>query len=196
MNYGLKFSIEEFRTKRSFIVKSLREKVIKRLKNDYLINVISIFMEKISFTEQINSLNLLVVLNGIYNERAYNEQQSEFVNLKTKVMVNKIQNEAKFELQKADQLANYTVIEIAKKQADFTLEMSYLKKLTQSLKELQFFTDKVKTKAESQRAMSFCYLSSLINTNSSVNYYSPRDDLSINVASHGYLTGASGLITM
>lgn len=196
MNDGLKFSIEDFRTKRAFIVKSLREKVVKRLKNDYFINVLSVFMEKISFTEKINSLNLLVVLNGVYNEKAFNEQQSEFVSLKTKVMVNKIQNEAKLELQKADLVANYTVIEVAKTQANFMLEMSYLKKLTQSLKELNFFTDKVKTKAESQRAMSFCYLSSLINTNSSVNYYAPRDGLAINTAAHGYLSGASGLITM
>ena len=195
-NEGLKFSVEEYRTQRVKIIKVLREKITKRLKNDYHITVLNLFMEKLSFSNQINNLNLLVVLNNVLNEKAANEQQSEFVNLQTNVMVNKIQNEAQLELQKADLIANFTVIEKAKTQADFTLEMSYLKKLTQSLKELNFYVDKVKTKAESQRVMSFCYLSSLINTNSSVKYYSPRDGLALNMPSHGYLSGASGLISM
>ena len=84
MNQGLKFSIEEYRTKRVSIVKNLREKLKERLKNDYFINVINVFMERLTFTQEINRLNLLVVLNGVYNEKAQNEQQSEFVNLNTR----------------------------------------------------------------------------------------------------------------
>lgn len=111
-------------------------------------------------------------------------------------MVNKIQNEATIELEKAELEANYTIIEVAKKQADFLHEMAYLNKLTKSLKELNFFKEKVTTKEESQRALSYCYLSSLINTNSTVKYHSPRNDnFTVNVPKFGYLTGASGIIT-
>ena len=84
MNQGLTFSVEEYRTKRISIVKTLREKLKDRLKNDYFINVINVFMERLTFTQEINRLNLLVVLNGVYNEKAQNEQQSEFVNLNTR----------------------------------------------------------------------------------------------------------------
>ena len=196
MNEGQKFSVEDFRTKRVEIVRTLKEKIKERLRKDYFINVINLFMDKLSFTQEINRLNLLVVLNGVYNEKAINEQQNEFVNLETRVMVNKIQNEAKLELEKADLVANYTVIEIAEKEADFILEVSYLKMLTKSLKELNFFKEKVTNKAESQRTLSYCYLSSLINTNSSVKFHSPSDGPTINAPLFGYLTGKSGLITM
>jgi hypothetical protein len=197
MNEGLKFSVEDYRTKRVTIVKTLREKLKERLKKDYFINVINIFMEKLTFTQEINRLNLLVVLNNVYNEKALNEQQSEYVNLNTKVMVNKIQNEASIVLETAEQDANYTIVEVAKKEADYMQEIVYLTKLTKSLKELNFIKDKVNTKEESQRALSYCYFSSLINTNSTVKYHSPRDDaISINSPKFGYLAGASGIITI
>jgi len=84
MNQGLKFSVEDYRTKRVTIVKALREKLKERLKESYFINVINVFMDRLTFTQEINRLNLLVVLNGVYNEKALNEQQSEFVNLGTR----------------------------------------------------------------------------------------------------------------
>lgn len=194
-NEGVKFSIEDFRTKRVYIMNHLQEKLKTRLKEDYFINVINMFMHKLAFTDTINQLNLLVVLNKVYFDRDYAEQQGEFVTLNTKVMVNTILNEAHLELQTTMLKSNFTIIERAKTDAYTKIEITYLNQLTKSVKELNFIKGGVTNKGESQRVMSYCYLSSLINTNSSVKYSAPIDGgVNVNLNKYAYLSGSSGLI--
>jgi hypothetical protein len=198
-NEGAKFSIDDYRTKRVVIMHHLQEKLRDRLKADYFINVINMFMHKLTFTDTINQLNLLVVLNKVYYERDFAEQQGEFVTLNTKVLVNTILNKAHLQLQTAVIHANFSFIEKAKIEAYKTIEVTYLNEMTRNVKELNFTKGHggAPNRGESQRIMSYCYLSSLINTNSTVKYSAPIDGVSSNLNKYAYLSsGTSGLVIM
>lgn len=175
MNEGSKFSIVDYRTKRLHVRSYLKERIAKKLQDFYYVKLFDLYMDKLEFLKEINDLNLLVMLNGIYNEKEGAVKKEKVVVAETNNLVNSIKNEASLVLKTAELEANFTKIKIEEINSEQKLEFTYLKVIDKSLKELKFKQpSQAISRNESQRILSFCYLSSLTNTNTTVNYYSPN----------------------
>lgn len=163
MNTGQRFSIDDYRTRRVEVKNLLREKLSSRLKDDYMINLFDLYLNKLKFTSQINKLNLLRVLNGIFNEKEQYHKESNMTVQETNCQINRIRNNALEELETANIKANLTISKIAKTDFDLRQEFAHIESLNNSLVGLDFYNPLIKPKDKPQRILSFCYLTALIN---------------------------------
>ena len=158
------FSIEDFRTKRLEIKTHLKKRLAKRLSDDYSMILFEFFVDSLSFTKEINRLNLLRTLNDIYNEKAVYEKLTNMTTEETRVQVEKIRNKASVVLSGATLNAQHVVVGRSQTDLEYKLETTHLSGLNVSLSELEFTTSARggDRSAQLQRMMSFCYVSSLI----------------------------------
>ncbi len=161
MNVGLKYSLNEYRTKRHEIKEHLKLKLKERLEKDYSINLFEIFFHKLTFPEEINNLNLLRVLNQIYNEKAMYEKQSSITTYQTNYLVRAIRNEAELAVGEANLVANNTIIKTSQIELDFKLEQTHASELNKNLRALDFYSGNPKESIK--QIVSFCFLNSMIN---------------------------------
>ena len=178
MNEGQKFSIEDFKTKRSKIKEYLKEKLAARLKKDYLMDLFDLYFSDLKFTPEIDKLNLLRMLNGIYNEKAIYERITNVTIAETKLQIESIKNEARLILSQAEANAYNETLKKEKINYEFRLEWAHSNMLNNSLDQLGFYQQDKQTVNKqfiSKRILSFCYLSSLINHDKLV-FYSRNGD--------------------
>jgi hypothetical protein len=178
MNAGQIFSIEDFKTKRNNIKTYLKEKLTKRLKNDYQMNLFDLYFSDLKFTPEIDRLNLLRTLNGIYNEKAIYDRITNITIAETKLQIESIRNEARIILSQAEANAYNETLKKEKINYDFRIESVHSSMLNNSLDQLGFYQQDKQTVNRqfiSKRILSFCYLSSLINHDKLV-FYSRNGD--------------------
>lgn len=159
-NIGQKFSIESYRTNRFYVQDFLRKQLKKRLENDYDIQFYDLYIHEIKFIDEINKLNLLKMLNGIYNEQAENQKITNLTIAETARLVRSMKNKAKEIVENAKANADNLIIGKAKYILQTEIELTHLKLLRKSLDGLNFGKNSMN---DTQKALSFCYLSSLIN---------------------------------
>lgn len=162
LNHGLEFSVEDYRTRRIEIRNYLRDRLKEKLETKYGIKLLDVYLGRIAFTSQINNLNLLRMLQGIYNEKASYDKQTNVTRAETWQLINKLKNEARYVVKSAQARAAHEVLKIEEVNRDIRLEMTHLAGLNGSLSQLSFI-DARRQKADTQKAISFCYLSALIN---------------------------------
>lgn len=160
LNHGLEFSIDDYRTKRSEIRRVLRDKLKAKLERDYSIRILDIYLGRITFTKEINQLNLLRMLNGIFNEKAAHDKQTNVTRAETAYKISLLRNEARLVVNSAQAKADNEVRRVEEVNLNARLEYAHSYGLNNSYSQLNFFDGRPKA---SQRAISFCYLSALIN---------------------------------
>lgn len=101
LNHGLEFSIDDYRTRRTYVRDSLRNRLKRKLEGEYGLRLLDVYLGRISFTKEINHLNLLRMLNGVFNEKATYDKQTNVTRAETQVRVNQLKNEAKLEYEYA-----------------------------------------------------------------------------------------------
>ena len=116
LNHGLEFSVDDYRTKRAHIRSSLRARLKTKLERDYGVRVLDVYLGRITFTKEINSLNLLRMLNGIYNEKASYDKQTNMTRAETQYKINVLKNEARLAIESAESRALNQVLKV--KQVD------------------------------------------------------------------------------
>ena len=136
-------------------------KLKQRLSKDYSIDLFEIFFHQLTFPEEINNLNLLRVLNQIYNEKAMHEKQSNITAYQTNYLVRSIRNEAELALGKANLEANNTIVKTSQVDLNFKLEQTHATELNNNLRALDFYSGD--PKESMKRIVSFCFLNSMIN---------------------------------
>lgn len=172
MNAGQQFSIDDYRTKRLRVRKHLKERLAKRLADDYSVVLFDLYLDKLQFTEEINQLNLKRMLNGIYNEKAVYEKQTVLTREETLLKTQALRNQATLILQTAELEANYTYLKMAQVSKDTTLEKTFVGFLNRSYNELSFYDGGAAKAASNKKLMmSYCWLSSLLNCKSNVTFY-------------------------
>lgn len=101
------------------------------------------------------------MLNGIYNEKALYDKQTNVIRAETAVKRNVLQNEANFSIAAANAKASNEIQKIEEINKYSKLELVHLSGLNTSLSQLNFY--QTRTKSDIQKTISFCYFSSLIN---------------------------------
>lgn len=195
LNFGLKFSIDDFRTNRVKIRTYLKEKLKQKLENEYLVDFFELYFDKIKFTSEINRLNLLRMLNGIYNERAVYDKQSNLTRAETELQVQIFKNKANEILEKAKTEANNLVIKKQETDSIVRLEFVHLNGLNTSVYGLDLFKSykPIQSSNETQKVLSFCYLNSLIN-NDKIRILTPDKHFPLQSSTSSQLDGLIGLI--
>lgn len=164
-NLGQQFSINDYRTRRIQIRVHLKEKLKKRLKNDYHINLLDLFFDDLKFGQQINELNLKRMINGLLNEEAEYHKTTGIVRAETEYLIKKLQNEAKLVVETAQTKSQNEIVKIENKNLESKLELVHASSLNNTLRQLNFYgPSSIPDKAQTQRIVSFCYVSSLINS--------------------------------
>jgi hypothetical protein len=164
MNFGQKFSIDDFRTKRLKITEYLNAKLRRKLEQEYSINLFGLYFDRLRFTDQINKLNLKRMINGILNEKAMYEKNYDVTVAETQLRVKQLKNQAELVLQKAKHKTENEIIKIEQKNADVKLELVHLSGLNKGLHELDFISKSgSQSKNATQRIISYCYMSALAN---------------------------------
>ncbi|RNA32575.1 hypothetical protein BpHYR1_038701 [Brachionus plicatilis] len=172
-NIGQKFSIESYRERRLNVRDFFRKQLKKRLENDYFIKFHNLYVHQIKFTKVINNLNLVRMLNGLYKEKAEYEKLTNLTIAETARVVRSVKNAAKEIVENAKANADNLILKKAKYDLYTEMENTHLKYLNRSLSKLFFST---KTQNDTQKTLSFCYLSSLIN-NENIRIIKPGQEI-------------------
>ena len=172
MNAGQQFSIDDYRAKRLKVRKHLKERLAKRLAEDYSVILFDLYLDKLQFTDEINQLNLKRMLNGIYNEKAVYEKQTVVTREETLLKTQALRNQATLILQSAELEANYTYLKFAQVNQETLLEKTFVGYLNRSYNDLNFYDGGAAKAASNKKIMmSYCWLSSLLNCKGNVTYY-------------------------
>lgn len=158
---GQLFSIDDYRLKRAYIKKFLKDKIAKRLSIDYGIKLHDLLMLQLRFSSRINQLNLKRMIVGIQNEEAAHYKTANMVRQETDYQTAVLRNKALLEQQTAELKGNNTIIKIYQIDYDNKIELANLDGLTKSLKGLDFYNPA--TKDINKKVLSFCWVSSLVN---------------------------------
>ncbi|CAF0715865.1 unnamed protein product [Brachionus calyciflorus] len=183
---GQKFSIDTYRTSRLRVRSYFTENLKKRLENDYMISFFNLYMDTIKFTKEINRLNLVRVLTDISKEKAEHEKTTNLTVVETVRQVRFLKNQAKEIIESAKLKAKNQVLKMSQIDFDYKLELAHLDGFSKSIAQLNLNR---KSQNDTQKALSFCYLSSLIN-NEKVRIIQPNDQ----IPSQGFSTKADHLI--
>lgn len=159
-NIGQNFSIKSYRTERPKVQDLFRKQLKQKLENDYFINLFELYILEIKFTNVINKLHLLQMLNGIYNEKAEYQRITNLTVAETSRLVRSVNNKAKEIVEDAKANADNLILKKANYDLNLQLDYTHLKYLNISLDELNFRRTSMN---DTQKILSFCYLSSLIN---------------------------------
>lgn len=155
MNHGLDFSLDEYRKNRTHIRKHLREVLKAKLEPNYHIHILDLYLSKITFSKEIDNLNLLRMTNGILNEKASYEKQTNVIQAETELMVQMLKNQARFMTQSANDNATFTLSKISETDKLTRLEYVHLAGFNNSVRQLGL--------SDNKRVLSYCYLNSLID---------------------------------
>jgi hypothetical protein len=166
MNHGQRFSIVDYRSQRIKIRKTLREKLADKLRREYFVNLLDIYFDELRFEKEINAINLMRTVNVIRNERAAHEKAMHVTVAETRLQMNVLKNEAQLLLETAKSKTSNQIVKVSEKDAEARLELLHLNNLNTGLRELSFYNEagaQQQSKNATQRILSFCYLSALIN---------------------------------
>ena len=127
--------------------------------------MLDIYFDELQLEDEINKLNLLRTVNVIRNERTEYEKAMEVTIAETILQINRLKNEALSELELAKSKTQNEIVKIAEKNAETLLELLHVKNLNKALRDLNFYSPGggAQTKNATQRILSYCYLSALIN---------------------------------
>jgi len=164
INLAHEFSIVDFRTRRAYIKTYLKKGINKKLKEKYGINLFDVFLEQIQFDKTINNINLKNVMNDIYNEKAMADKDTAVAYQETKVIVKRLQNEARAVTSVAKLNSTYEVLKIEKAQYDRVIELTHCDGLSNNYKELGFDSQVNK--------ISFCWMNQLVY-NEKIRFHTP-----------------------
>jgi hypothetical protein len=162
MNSGVAFSLDEYRKNRTEIRVFLREKLRATLESKYHVKMLDLYMGRIVFSRTIDNLNLLRMLNGIFNEQASYVKETNLIRAETNMKINELKNEVKYTIASAQSNAENQITKLGKINKYRTLELAHLTGLNNSLNQLSFNVA-AGQKVDIQKAMSFCYANSLVN---------------------------------
>ena len=167
MNAGQTFSITDYRSKRFHIRRILKEKLTRRLRSDYYVNVLDIYFDELNFDTEINQINLLRTISLIINEKAEHEKTTQITIAETNLQVNKLKNEAYLVLETAKSKTENEVLKIVEKDAEVKIEFENLQGMSKNMQDLNFYKNSGATQPKDtlQRIISYCYLTSLIHSN-------------------------------
>jgi hypothetical protein len=162
LNFGQQFSIKNYRESRINVKNSMKES-LKLLFSNYSLNFFELYMDRLQFQTEINDINLLRVLNTVYNERAINDKTEAMIRQETHTQVSFINHSKDLILETAYAHANYTSIRTAQSESNRILESQHWQLMNHSVTELDFrkVSPKYDQKKLNQLTMSFCYLSAI-----------------------------------
>ena len=158
-NLGQQYSIDDFRLKRHIINRQLKVKLAERLSADYGIKLHDLLMQRLQFSNRINSLNLKRMIVGIQNEQAQHTKTTTLIRKETEYQVNLLKNKARIERETAELIGNNTILRMDQIYFETKLELANLEGLTINLKGLDFFSLPDRQK----KILSFDWVSSLVN---------------------------------
>ncbi len=162
INTAQTFSIEDFRTKRSYIKKTLKTRLTSRLRTDYGINLFDLYFDSVKFDKILNELNLKRVMNDVLNEKAEYEKITAVTYKQTDVLVTELNNKARILTVNARNNGSLGVMKIEQANYDRIIESTHIEGLKENLNGLDIVDVKHK--------MSFCWVNSLVY-NEKIKYY-------------------------
>ncbi len=154
INLAQAFSIEDFRTKRASIKRTIKSRLTDRLKTDYGIRLFDIYLDSVKFDKVINDLNLKRVINDILNEKEEFVKEIELTYAETQVLVTDLNNKAAVLTENANNNATLGVMRAEKANYDRIIESAHIIGLKENFDGLNIVDNKHK--------MSFCWVNSLV----------------------------------